>query len=59
LKQGVTGIIFDSLRLVRKSIDSKYAPNNLARVMIPDACDAIGASYCDLDSALRGMGVTI
>lgn len=37
----------------------KSDPQSKKRVMIPDACVAIGASYCDLNSALRGMGVTI
>lgn len=37
----------------------KSDPNSKKRVLIPDACDAIGASYCDLNSALRGMGIKI
>lgn len=37
----------------------KSDPNSKKRVMIPDACDAVGASYCDLNSVFRGMGITI
>lgn len=37
----------------------KSNPNSKARVLIPDACEAIGANYCDLNAVLRGMGVVI
>lgn len=29
------------------------------RIMIPDACNAIGVRCCDLNSALRELGITI
>lgn len=29
------------------------------KVKIPDACDAMGVRYCDLNTALRELGVTI
>ena len=37
----------------------KSNPNSKARVFIPDACEAVGANYCDLNAVLRGMGVVI
>jgi predicted nucleic acid-binding protein len=37
----------------------KSNPLSKSRVMIPDACDAIGADYCDLNAALRGMNIKI
>lgn len=37
----------------------KSNPNSKARVLIPDACEAFGANYCDLNAVLRGMGVVI
>lgn len=37
----------------------KSSPNSKARVLIPDACEAVGANYCDLNAVLRGMGVVI
>ena len=37
----------------------KSNPNSKARVLIPDACEAVGANYCDLNAVLRGMGVVI
>lgn len=37
----------------------KSNPSRRSRVMIPDACDAIGARSCDLNTALRELGVTI
>ena len=37
----------------------KSKPNSKARVLIPDACEAVGANYCDLNAVLRGMGVVI
>lgn len=37
----------------------KSNPNSKARVLIPDACDAVGANYCDLNAVLCGMGVVI
>ena len=37
----------------------KSNPYRRSRVMIPDACNAIGAICCDLNTALREMGVHI
>lgn len=37
----------------------KGNPYRRNRVMIPDACAAIGARSCDLNTALRELGVTI
>ena len=37
----------------------KSNPNSKARVLIPDAYEAVGANYCDLNAVLRGMGVVI
>lgn len=37
----------------------KSNPNSKARVLIPDACEAVGANYCDLNAVLRGMGGVI
>ena len=37
----------------------KSNPNSKARVLIPDACEAVGANYCDLNAVLCGMGVVI
>lgn len=37
----------------------KSNPNSKARVLIPDACETVGANYCDLNAVLRGMGVVI
>ena len=37
----------------------KSNPQRKNRVMIPDACAAIGASCCDLNSMLRALGITI
>lgn len=37
----------------------KSNPQRKNRVMIPDACSAIGARCCDLNTALRELGVTI
>ena len=34
-------------------------PNCKRRVKIPDACNAIGVRFCDLNTALREMGITI
>lgn len=34
-------------------------PSCKRRVKIPDACNAIGVRYCDLNTALREMGITI
>ena len=30
-----------------------------SRVMIPDACNALGVRYCDLNTVLRELGITI
>ncbi len=37
----------------------KSVPQSKKRVMIPDACGAIGANYCDLNSVLIQMGIEI
>ncbi len=37
----------------------KSNPQRRNRVMIPDACDAIGARCCDLNTALRTLGILI
>jgi predicted nucleic acid-binding protein len=37
----------------------KSNPTSKRRVMIPDACQALGVRCCDLNSALRELGVTI
>lgn len=37
----------------------KSNPQRKNRVMIPDACNAIGARCCDLNTALRELGVHI
>ena len=34
-------------------------PSCKRRVKIPDACNAMGVRYCDLNTALREMGITI
>ena len=34
-------------------------PNSKKRVMIPDVCNAIGVRYCDLNTVLKELGVTI
>lgn len=35
------------------------APNSVKRVKIPDVCAALGVKYCDLNTVLRELGVTI
>ena len=35
------------------------SPNSKKRVMIPDACNAMGVRYCDLNTVLRELGITI
>lgn len=35
------------------------APNSIRRVKIPDACTAMGVRYCDLNTALKELGVQI
>lgn len=37
----------------------KSNPQRHNRVMIPDACNAIGARCCDLNAALRELGIRI
>lgn len=37
----------------------KSNPQRRNRIMIPDACNAIGAKCCDLNTALRELGVKI
>lgn len=37
----------------------KSNPQRRNRVMIPDACKAIGVRSCDLNTALRELGVLI
>lgn len=37
----------------------KGNPQRRNRIMIPDACNAIGVRCCDLNSALRELGITI
>lgn len=37
----------------------KSNPQSKSRVMIPDACDAIGVRYCDFNTVLREMGIYI
>lgn len=37
----------------------KSSPFRQTRVMIPDACAALGVNCCDLNAMLREMGVTI
>lgn len=34
-------------------------PNSRKRVMIPDVCNAIGVRYCDLNTVLRELRITI
>lgn len=34
-------------------------PNSKKRVMIPDACNALGVRYCDLNTVLKEMGIKI
>ena len=45
-----------SLTLVTYEISD---PNCKRKVKIPEACDALGVRYCDLNTALRELGVTI
>ena len=33
------------------------SPNSKKRVMIPDACNALGVRYCDLNTVLKEMGI--
>lgn len=35
------------------------SPNSRKRILIPDACEAMGVEYCDLNEVLRGLKVTI
>lgn len=35
------------------------SPNSKKRVMIPDACNAMGVRCCDLNTVLRELGITI
>ena len=35
------------------------SPNSKKRVMIPDACNALGVRYCDLNTVLKEMGIKI
>lgn len=37
----------------------KSDPHCKKRVLIPDACQALGVKCCDLNSALRDLGITI
>ena len=37
----------------------KSNPQRRNRVMIPDACNAIGVRSCDLNTALRELGILI
>ena len=37
----------------------KSNPLRRNRVMIPDACAAVGAICCDLNAMLRAIGITI
>ena len=37
----------------------KSNPMSTKRVMIPDVCQALNVQYCDLNKALRELGVTI
>lgn len=37
----------------------KSNPQRRNRIMIPDACNAIGVRCCNLNSALRELGITI
>lgn len=46
--KNLTLVTFEKSNLQRKN-----------RVMIPDACAAIGASCCDLNTMLRAIGITI
>ena len=34
-------------------------PFSKKRVMIPDACNALGVRYCDLNTVLKEMGIKI
>lgn len=34
-------------------------PKCRRRVKIPDACNALGVRYCDLNTVLRELGITI
>lgn len=35
------------------------SPYSKRRVMIPDACNALGVQYCDLNTVLKEMGIKI
>ena len=35
------------------------SPFSKKRVMIPDACNALGVRYCDLNTVLKEMGIKI
>ena len=35
------------------------SPNSKKRIMIPDACNALGVRYCDLNTVLKEMGIKI
>ena len=37
----------------------KSNPMSKKRIKIPDACNGIGAKWCDLNTALRELGVKI
>lgn len=37
----------------------KSNPLRRNRIMIPDACNALGVRYCDLNSAFRELGISI
>ncbi|WP_288152853.1 DUF4411 family protein [uncultured Prevotella sp.] len=34
-------------------------PQSKRRVLIPDACNAMGVACCDLNTVLRSLGITI
>lgn len=34
-------------------------PSCKRRVKIPDACNAVGVKFCDLNTAFRNLGITI
>lgn len=48
LSKGMTVVTFE-----------KSEPQRRNKVKIPDACVAVGAEYCDLNTMLRAIGVTI
>lgn len=44
------------LTVVSYEVSSQYSRRS---VKLPDACSALGVAYCDLNTALRQLGITI